>query len=228
MKRRLARLQRKLHKSASTSAMEQVRQRNSAKAIEVRMRLDELSGAELQRRLSQVEPAADSFVRKLSVQMNEKLELTSADPASRSWFKLFRTIDYDGSGRISFYELLNVMRDELRFRRSQISDFEIMKVWRSIDDDASGWISIGEFSRFMRIGETEMAIRRRVNQYSGTAASGNSKAQSRLVDRVAGGGAPTRKPDERGYEFAGRMGRRASVEKVECVSTIKRELTDMS
>lgn len=64
-----------------------------------------------------------------------------------SWFLLFREMDEDGSGRISYAELKSMVRKSLRLSTRELPDLKLQSVWRALDEDASGFISTGEFGR---------------------------------------------------------------------------------
>ena len=86
---------------------------------------------------------------------------TLPDAAQRSgreradWFTMFKHMDDDGSGRISFDELRRGVREQLHLSKAECPEARLRSLWKALDDDASGWISTGEFGRFMRRGEAE-------------------------------------------------------------------------
>ena len=73
------------------------------------------------------------------------------------WFKFFKEIDEDGSGRMMYDELLKMARIHLRMPETQVSDTQLQEVWRALDHDNSGFITAGEFGRFMRLGRERCA-----------------------------------------------------------------------
>ena len=72
-------------------------------------------------------PAADADsiseaeVRAISAQLNEQMVVMG----TTSWFKLFRLIDADGSGLISFDEVQHMIRKDLKISESEINDAKI-------------------------------------------------------------------------------------------------------
>ena len=56
-----------------------------------------------------VQSADEDEELSLSRLLNEKLSIFP-DPNARSWYKLFRHIDDDGSGRVSYAELVDLLR----------------------------------------------------------------------------------------------------------------------
>ena len=68
---------------------------------------------------------------------------------------MFKQMDDDGSGRISYDELRRGVREQLHLSKTEMAEARLRSLWKALDDDASGWISAGEFGRFMRKGEAE-------------------------------------------------------------------------
>jgi len=129
---------------------EVVAAKNAASAAKVRKELEERSGKSLSSMLSETQPADPEAVTKLASLLHSKLANLFPDPTARQWFNMFRHIDDNGSGKISFYELEGMIREELKLRRSELSPETLRGVWRALDDDCSGYLTAGEFGRFMR------------------------------------------------------------------------------
>ena len=152
-KRALTRLQRQLWLLDRRAAANAHRDRKRQAVQEVRRDLDQRVGRDLIERIASLPKADDEEVRRLSAMMNQKLHLVAAPDGAHGWFHLFRHIDDDGSGRISFLELERAVRQSLGLPRSALGDKKLQSLWRSLDEDASGYISAGEFGRFMKLGE---------------------------------------------------------------------------
>ena len=43
----------------------------------------------------------------------QKMGQIEPDPGKRSWYRMFKHMDDDGSGRITYYELVDMVRTEL-------------------------------------------------------------------------------------------------------------------
>ena len=56
-------------------------------------------------------------------------------------------MDIDGDGRIAYYELENLIREQLRISSFKLPDEKIQAVWLSVDTDRSGWWSSSGESR---------------------------------------------------------------------------------
>ncbi len=155
---RLARVQRQLQKKALVTAVSGVKERKARAGSEVRRDLDERVGRDVTQRIAQMEPATDDEVEALSVMFNKRLiaqmdlPKSTSEVPSGSWYRLFRRIDLDDSGRISFAELEQMARGELGLGQRLLPDRRLKALWKALDEDASGFISAGEFGRFMRHG----------------------------------------------------------------------------
>ena len=95
------------------------------------------------------------------------------------WYRFFKEIDEDGSGRMMYDELVKMVRIHLRMPETQVSDTQLQEVWRALDQDNSGYINAGEFGRFMRLG------RERCAQCIAERLPG--AAQAEVVDKRRGG-----------------------------------------
>ena len=67
-------------------------------------------------------------------------------------FKLFRHMDDDKSGKITYREFSGLCREELKMTKADTPDLELQGAWNALDDDDSGFITAGEFGPFMRSG----------------------------------------------------------------------------
>jgi len=113
------------------------------------------SGKQLTQNLvsKEVPPASTDEVRELSVRFNEQLSALRPREATsgNNFFRLFKHMDVDGSGRISFKELSRMVRGDLSIGKEQLTKDKLQSLWRALDENASGFICAGEFGRFMRI-----------------------------------------------------------------------------
>ena len=75
-----------------------------------------------------------------------------------SWFKLFRHMDDDGSGKVAYVEFEGLVRHELQLTPKELPEAALKAVWLALDRDGSGHISVGEFGAFMRKGEPHEGI----------------------------------------------------------------------
>lgn len=60
-------------------------------------------------------------------------QLTSRPPLGsdgRSFYRLFKHMDIDSSGRISFAEVVRMVRDELKLSSSEMPRHKIQGLWR--------------------------------------------------------------------------------------------------
>eukprot|EP00928_Gymnodinium_smaydae_P011188 TRINITY_DN14157_c0_g1_i1.p1 TRINITY_DN14157_c0_g1~~TRINITY_DN14157_c0_g1_i1.p1 ORF type:complete len:1380 (-),score=321.70 TRINITY_DN14157_c0_g1_i1:204-4343(-) len=63
-----------------------------------------------------------------------------------NWQKLFSDIDSDGSGKLTFEEFDDVVRNKLA---AAVSRYELRLFWRRFDADRSGLVTLREFTQFM-------------------------------------------------------------------------------
>ena len=122
-------------------------------------------GLELNKKIQHVAAATAEEVQGLSEQLNRFLGLSIQSgllvcSSGTAWFALFKHMDDDGSGRISYAELRATVRDTLRCDKKELPELKLLGLWKALDDDGSGFISAGEFGRFMRAGETDTQAKR--------------------------------------------------------------------
>eukprot|EP00928_Gymnodinium_smaydae_P024624 TRINITY_DN1986_c2_g1_i1.p1 TRINITY_DN1986_c2_g1~~TRINITY_DN1986_c2_g1_i1.p1 ORF type:complete len:306 (-),score=79.83 TRINITY_DN1986_c2_g1_i1:112-945(-) len=120
---------------------------------------------------SSVRAATAAEIKQVAVMLNRRMVDVVADPAARGWYKMFNHLDDDGSGKISYAELEDLIRNELRLTASAFPEDQLQAIWRALDRDNSGLITCGEFGHFWRIGEAAMS-----------AADGEKKGPQRLLE----------------------------------------------
>jgi len=88
--------------------------------------------------------------------------------AGGNWYKVFNLVDKDGSGRLGYEELKELVRDAwhgLAIPPERLSDLNIKTFWKALDKDQSGDVTVSEFMVFMRRhGEKHSMIR--LTEYS--------------------------------------------------------------
>ena len=151
-KRRLAQLQRRLLGMRATHAVQRRHLQNGLAAAAVRAETDRRSGKELKAKFAGVRAAREEQVVELSTKLNEQMVRIIADPMARQWFKLFRHMDDDDSGRISYAELAGMIREELKMDSDELPEAQLRSLWKALDRDLGGYITPGEFGAFMRKG----------------------------------------------------------------------------
>lgn len=105
--KRRNRARRMVQQSASAVALQAVRTRNKRCASELRRDLEEMTGwgPEVRRSVFSVQPATDEQVLEASQTLNAAMERHFAGEMMAPltmWFKLFKLVDDDGSGIISY------------------------------------------------------------------------------------------------------------------------------
>ena len=152
-RKRSAARHRALLKTATASSRALLHATRRSHVATVRAEWDSLTGKDLMERLKMVQPASDAEMDDLSVKLN--VAMCRAWPEARSqssYFRLFRLMDRDSSGLISFYELVKMLRETLHLPHNKLGEDHVLKVWRAIDRDSSGTIASGEFLRLARRG----------------------------------------------------------------------------
>ena len=59
-------------------------------------------------------PAPPELLDSLAAKLHATLPFLFPDPAAQQWFQMFKHMDDNGSGRISFSELTGMIREELK------------------------------------------------------------------------------------------------------------------
>ena len=148
-KRELTKLQRQLSlfERAESKKMHKEKQRATVAAI--RADLDRRVGRDLVTRINEsgVPVASDAEVKALAEMMNRALHMVGDAEGCHAWFVLFRAIDDDHSGRISYLELKRAVRQILCLSEKVLSEKRLQSIWRALDTDSSGAIEAGEVSQ---------------------------------------------------------------------------------
>ncbi len=109
------------------------------------------------RQMSGLEPATTAQLTELSEFLNTKIgalfdkdvSKREGGTASKSWFKLFKMVDQDGTGNIGFDEFKFLVRKTLKLGARAVPDNTIIGAWLALDADRSDQLSVAEFGHFM-------------------------------------------------------------------------------
>lgn len=148
-----ARANREFTRAASLSRIEEHRERKRMVAAEMRKDYEQMSGRDLVALVEAVEMPTEEEITSISKTFNDALQ--KFDPDSRTFYSLFKAMDMDGSRRISFAELENMVRKRLGMKESLLGQSKLLSVWKKLDSDLSGFVDAGELSRFLRIGQSK-------------------------------------------------------------------------
>ena len=123
-------------------------------ANKVRRELGRLLHQDIKSTMEGVPRATAAELQALSVSFNRKMHaLQEKEGGSFSWFKLFRRMDEDGSGQISYVEFAAMVREQLGLSLQELPERKLMSVWLALDEDNSGLITAGELGAYLRGGE---------------------------------------------------------------------------
>jgi hypothetical protein len=112
----------------------------------VREEMERRTGRPLLEAIRRVPPASAEEIGELGAAFHSRL-------GGKPWFTLWRRLDDDASGRISYAELKRGCRQLLDMSRATLPDSKLKSVWRALDEDDSGSISVSEFGSLMKLGK---------------------------------------------------------------------------
>lgn len=96
--------------------------------------------------------ASDAEVEHVALMLQRRMDEIIPDPQARGWYKMFLHLDDDCTGKITYSELEDMVRNELHFSTRDFPEKRLEAIWRALDEDESGLITCGEFGAFMRKG----------------------------------------------------------------------------
>jgi len=124
------------------------------------------------------------------------------EKAARTWIRMFRHVDDNGSGSVCFKELRRLVRDRvhgLGMDDDELPEQELKALWAELDENASGLISVGEWGRFMRRGmdrdAVERARRKRLEAAAAVRRAIAAEAEEHAAHRIA-----EMREEARGYD----------------------------
>ena len=137
---------------------------NMRAAAAVKAEQDKLFNRDIARSMSGEAPATDEEVRDLATNLTDKMNwlfstVHNGVKSHVTWFRLFKHMDDDASGLISYTEFAGMVREELLLGEKELPERVLKKVWLALDDDGSGSLKVGEFGAFMNLG-----VRRTTNE----------------------------------------------------------------
>ena len=132
------------HSDPVASARQIVADLNRAAGDELRAEKDRLFHRDLARSMANEPRASLAEITELSRALNTAMVGMVSAWETPSWFKLFRIVDSDGSGLISFAEFVDMVRGELRLPEAELPELRLKAVWLALDADCSGYLTSGE------------------------------------------------------------------------------------
>ena len=115
--------------------------------------------AELREELTQkgLLPLDEDEVKSLSAKFTATLERLSPN-GSKSWISLFKQMDDDQSGLITYDELIDLVRVELQQTKADLPDVTVKRLWCALDKDDSNTVAQDEFGAFMNLSRTRTTV----------------------------------------------------------------------
>ena len=145
IKRRLVFLTRSLEKRfAGDVARQMVADRNHRTGEMLRAEKDKLFHRDLAREMANEPRATLNEIHEMSTRLNLAQQRLVPAWETASWFKLFRHVDADGSGLISYAEFVDMVRDDLQLAEAQLPELRLKALWLALDADCSGYLTSGE------------------------------------------------------------------------------------
>ena len=97
--------------------------------------------------------AGEQDVRQFSTRFNQRMhQLFPVKETNPTWFRLFKHVDGDDAGKITYPQVAKLVRHVLRLPADAVPEANLRSLWRALDDDGSGYVTVGEFGKFMRLG----------------------------------------------------------------------------
>ena len=88
--------------------------------------------------------ATEEEVIELSAMLNVAQRAVIPPWETPSWFKLFRHVDEDRSGLISFTEFVDMARKLLKLSPEKMPESQLKAVWCALDTSGDGLLQSGE------------------------------------------------------------------------------------
>jgi len=120
---------------------------NHANAERQRAKRGRMFHRGIQKTMADAPRASEEDVRRMAEHFNARLVEMIDDPNKRSWYRLFKFVDENASGLISYAELQLMVRKQLSLPVANVSERSLMALWLALDSDGSGLISAGEIWR---------------------------------------------------------------------------------
>jgi Ca2+-binding EF-hand superfamily protein len=116
-----------LHEQAQ-EAKKKERERRREVMAQIRAETDELVGKNVSKELEHVMPAPAHEMLSIAAQLAARLLSKDLGREDNSWYKIFKAVDTDQSGQIDFDEFRAMIRDKLRLKKHERSDYSLYSV----------------------------------------------------------------------------------------------------
>ena len=142
---------------ASISERDEKIARLQKKIVEYKQRAEEAEAMSASAKTAAATSTVEEMTE-LSAMLNIAHKATLYPGETPSWFKLFRQVDADGSGLISYKEFVDMVRRLLKLSALQMPESRLRGMWRTLDTSGDGVLQSGEFGAFMRLGEDKQSL----------------------------------------------------------------------
>ena len=126
--RRMIQSQRELRHEQASAAKQKEQERRRQMMAQIRAETDELVGKNVAKELEHVMPAPSHEMLSIAAQLAARLLRKDLGREDNSWYKVFKAVDTDKSGRIDFDEFRAMIRDHLRLSQTERSDYSLFSV----------------------------------------------------------------------------------------------------
>merc|ERR1719460_1695905 len=87
----------------------------------------------------------------IALRMSVEMEhMFRGEDKSGIWFRIFKEVDDDHSGVITYDELLKVIRNVLKMKKADLTDDQVRALWCALDVDDSNSLQFVEFLKLVQ------------------------------------------------------------------------------
>ena len=95
-------------------------------------------------------PSNDDAKKDLAVVFCKWLAMHDPADVTTAWLRLFRSVDSDNVGLLTYDELQRVVRSRFGITKKEFSETQLKMLWCAIDEDDSDTVQLVEFGRFVK------------------------------------------------------------------------------
>ena len=138
--------------SAVERARIKLQQAREARMARIKADTDKVTEKDVVTSMSKFTKATDDEIARFGALFLKQLSiLRPRGQDNISYYGLFKRMDEDGSGKVTFDEFLNLIRRGMNVDAEQMPYKTVAGLWKAIDEDNNGFVVAGEFCQFMRL-----------------------------------------------------------------------------